>query len=50
VLRVEPQQLVEITRRYAGGETGSFSYPLFEFLRDGSSSRGALRSDRDAQA
>ena len=32
----EPQQLVEITRRYAGGQTGAFSYPLFEYLRDGS--------------
>ena len=32
----EPRQLVQITRRYAGGQTGSFSYPLFEYLRDGS--------------
>src|SRR4029450_7207462 len=30
------EQLVEITRRYAGGQTGAFSYPLFEYLRDGS--------------
>jgi predicted permease len=32
----EPQQLVQITRSYAGGQTGgNFSYPLFEYLRDG---------------
>jgi hypothetical protein len=33
----EPHQLVQITRSYAGGQPGaSFSYPLFEYLRDGS--------------
>jgi predicted permease len=31
----EPHQLVEITRHYIGGQTGAFSYPLFEYLRDG---------------
>ena len=34
---VDPDQLVQITRIYAGGQTGvSFSYPLFEFVRDSS--------------
>jgi predicted permease len=32
----DPRQLVEITKTYAGGQTGAFSYPLFEYLRDGS--------------
>src|SRR5262249_16639131 len=32
----DPEQLVEITRRYAGGQLGAISYPLFEYFRDGS--------------
>jgi predicted permease len=33
---VEPQRLVQVTKSYADGQTGgSFSFPLFEYLRDG---------------
>lgn len=47
----EPQQLVQITRSYAGGQTGgSFSFPLFEYLRDGTQAFSGLLAQNNGTA
>jgi predicted permease len=47
----EPQRLVQITRSYAGGQTGgSFSFPLFEYLRDGSQAFSGLFAQNNGTA